>query len=147
MAALEICAQSQGSLWRDLLGDDLRLSWDLAVYRRPQASRAFPWHQDNRYEFDDPQTRPTYWIPLTPATIEKGCSWVWPGVRRLGTLSHWPTDIGYVCKGHDSGAQYASGGGHRSDGSMCYDPGWQFPVVAVVSRCPQPTERRWDAAG
>lgn len=81
----------------DLLGDDVRLYWDQAVYKKPETPREFPWHQDNGYTFIRPQDYLTCWIPLTDATLENGCPWVVPGAHRLGTLDHWTTELGYQC--------------------------------------------------
>jgi ectoine hydroxylase-related dioxygenase (phytanoyl-CoA dioxygenase family) len=81
----------------DLLGPDVRLYWDQAVYKKPGTDAPFPWHQDNGYAFVEPQQYLTCWIALTDATIENGCPWVVPGLHRRGTLSHRPSDTGFVC--------------------------------------------------
>ena len=39
----------------DLLGPDVRLYWDQAVYKKPETPREFPWHQDTGYVFTEPQ--------------------------------------------------------------------------------------------
>jgi phytanoyl-CoA hydroxylase len=81
----------------DLIGPDVRLYWDQAVYKKPDTSASFPWHQDNGYAFLEPQQYLTCWIALTDATRENGCPWVVPGLHRLGTLAHKLTDTGFVC--------------------------------------------------
>jgi len=81
----------------DLLGPDVRLYWDQAVYKKPGTAAPFPWHQDNGYAFVDPQQYLTFWIALTDATEENGCPWVVPGLHRLGTLAHRATETGLVC--------------------------------------------------
>jgi phytanoyl-CoA hydroxylase len=81
----------------DLIGPDVRLYWDQAVYKKPDTAASFPWHQDNGYAFLDPQQYLTCWIALTDATRENGCPWVVPGLHRLGTLAHRLTDTGFVC--------------------------------------------------
>jgi ectoine hydroxylase-related dioxygenase (phytanoyl-CoA dioxygenase family) len=86
---IDICA--------DLIGADVRLYWDQAVYKKPGTAAAFPWHQDNGYAFLEPQQYLTCWIALTDATEENGCPWVVPGIQRVGTLRHWPTETGLVC--------------------------------------------------
>jgi phytanoyl-CoA hydroxylase len=86
---VDICA--------DLLGPDVRLYWDQAVYKKPDTAASFPWHQDNGYAFVEPQQYLTCWIALTDATEENGCPWVVPGLHRRGTLRHRPTDTGLVC--------------------------------------------------
>lgn len=89
----------------DLIGPDVRLYFDQSVYKKPaQNPRPFPWHQDNGYLFIEPQDYLTCWIPLTDATIDNGCPWIWPGVHRHGTLLHRASSIGYVCKEDDEEA-------------------------------------------
>ncbi len=85
------------SLVHDVIGPDVRLYWDQAVYKKPRTEAPFPWHQDNGYTFVEPQQYLTCWVPLTPATLETGCPWVVPGLHRLGTLAHELTDLGFVC--------------------------------------------------
>ena len=41
---------------RDLLGPNVRLYRDQAVYKKPEYPKLFPWHQDNGYNFVEPQT-------------------------------------------------------------------------------------------
>jgi ectoine hydroxylase-related dioxygenase (phytanoyl-CoA dioxygenase family) len=84
-------------LGADLIGPDVRLYWDQAVYKRPEPTRDFPWHQDTGYQFTLPQHYLTCWIPLVDATVENGCPWMAPGLHRLGTLQHWWTDFGWRC--------------------------------------------------
>ena len=85
-------------LCHDLVGPDVRLYWDQAVYKKPEKPRRFPWHQDNGYTFVEPQQYLTCWIPLTDATEENGCPWVAPGVHRLGTLAHrYVEPLGFEC--------------------------------------------------
>lgn len=88
----------------DLVGSDVRVYWDQAVYKKPEMDKDFPWHQDNGYRFVEPQAYLTCWMPLVDATVSNGCPWVWPGVHRKGTLAHVPSDLGLVCKHGDEGA-------------------------------------------
>jgi ectoine hydroxylase-related dioxygenase (phytanoyl-CoA dioxygenase family) len=81
----------------DLIGPDVRLYWDQAVYKKPGTESPFPWHQDNGYAFLEPQQYLTCWVALTDATEDNGCPWVVPGLHRRGTLAHEYSDIGYVC--------------------------------------------------
>jgi ectoine hydroxylase-related dioxygenase (phytanoyl-CoA dioxygenase family) len=76
----------------DLLGPDVRLYWDQAVYKKPGARDPFPWHQDNGY-----QQYLTCWVALTDADEQSGCPLVAPGIHRQGTLAHRPTDLGFEC--------------------------------------------------
>ena len=84
-------------LCADLVGPDVRLYWDQAVYKKPGTESPFPWHQDNGYAFVDPQQYLTCWVALTDATEDNGCPWVVPRLHQLGTLAHEYTDIGFVC--------------------------------------------------
>ncbi len=84
-------------LCADLIGPDVRLYWDQAVYKKPDTEAPFPWHQDNGYAFVEPQQYLTCWIALTDATVDNGCPWVVPKLHRRGTLAHHYSDIGFVC--------------------------------------------------
>jgi ectoine hydroxylase-related dioxygenase (phytanoyl-CoA dioxygenase family) len=72
----------------DLIGPDVDLYWDQAVYKSSEKPRRFPWHQDNGYTFVEPQQYLTCWIALSDATVESGCPHVAPGLHRHGTLTH-----------------------------------------------------------
>ncbi|MFP6663568.1 MAG: phytanoyl-CoA dioxygenase family protein [Deltaproteobacteria bacterium] len=91
-------------LCHDLVGDDVRLYWDQAVYKKPATLAEFPWHQDNGYTFVRPQQYLTCWVSLTDATEENGCPWVAPGIHRSGTLKHHMTDLGWRCLEQPEGA-------------------------------------------
>jgi phytanoyl-CoA hydroxylase len=85
-------------LCHDLIGPDVNLYWDQAVYKKPGKPRRFPWHQDNGYTFIEPQQYLTIWLALTDATEENGCPRVAPGLHKLGTLAHHYVDpLGYEC--------------------------------------------------
>lgn len=79
-----------------LLGPDVRLYWNQAVYKHPETPRPFPWHQDNGYTPVEPEQYLTCWLALSDATIENGCIWALPGSHRQGTLPHRDSDIGRV---------------------------------------------------
>ena len=82
----------------DLVGPDVNLYWDQAVYKKPEKPRRFPWHQDNGYAFVEPQQYLTCWLALTDATVENGCPQVAPRFHRLGTLEHTYVDpLGWEC--------------------------------------------------
>jgi len=85
----------------DLLGQQVRLYWEQAVYKSPAHSQAFAWHQDNGKTFIEPQQYITCWIALTDATEENGCLAVAPGLHKRGTLRHWPGEHGWVCLDED----------------------------------------------
>lgn len=82
----------------DLVGPDVNLYWDQAVYKKPEKPRRFPWHQDNGYAYVEPQQYLTCWIPLTNATLKHGCPQVARGLHRQGTLQHtYVEPLGYEC--------------------------------------------------
>jgi ectoine hydroxylase-related dioxygenase (phytanoyl-CoA dioxygenase family) len=82
----------------DLLGPDVRLYWDQAVYKKPEKPRRFPWHQDNGYTYVEPQQYLTCWVALTDATEANGCPQVARGLHRQGTLSHrYVVPLGFEC--------------------------------------------------
>ena len=83
---------------RDLIGPDVRMYHDQAVYKQIEKPRRFPWHQDNGYLFVEPQHYLTCWIALNDVTIENGCPQIISGLHKHGTLSHYfvPT-LGYEC--------------------------------------------------
>lgn len=84
-------------LCHDLIGPDVRLYWDQAVYKKPGNADEFPWHQDNGYTFIEPQQYLTCWVALTDTDEHNGCPWVLPGLHRHGTLLHEMTDLGWEC--------------------------------------------------
>ncbi len=88
-------------LAHDLVGPDVRLYWDQAVYKKPERPRTFPWHQDNGYTYVEPQQYLTCWVALTDATVENGCPWLAPGLHRRGTLDHAGTEAGWQCLAED----------------------------------------------
>ena len=75
-------------LAHDLVGPDVRLYWDQAVYKKSERPATFSWHQDNGYGFLSPEAYLTLWIALTDVTLENGCVEVLPGLHKLGTLAH-----------------------------------------------------------
>jgi phytanoyl-CoA hydroxylase len=82
----------------DLVGPDVNLYWDQAVYKKPEKPRRFPWHQDNGYAFVEPQQYLTFWVALTDATADNGCPRVARGRHRHGTLAHSYVDpLGFEC--------------------------------------------------
>lgn len=92
-------------LCRDLLGPDVNLYWDQAVYKKTEKRRRFPWHQDNGYTFVEPQMYLTCWVALTDATTDNGCPWIVPGAHSHGTLRHrWVDPIGWQCFDGPAGA-------------------------------------------
>ena len=95
-------------LCHDLIGPDVRLYWDQAVYKKPEYPKPFPWHQDNGYTYIEPQAYLTCWVALTDATLENGCPWVVPGGHLRGTLKHHLTELGWVCRDEDGSEAVAA---------------------------------------
>ena len=83
------------SLCLDLIGKNVRLYWDQAVYKKPGTKDEFPWHQDNGYTFIEPQAYLTCWLALSDTDESNGCPWVMPGLHKLGTLKHETTELGF----------------------------------------------------
>lgn len=82
----------------DLIGPDVSMYWDQAVYKKPEKPRRFPWHQDNGYAFIQPQQYLTCWTSMVDATTDNGCPVVAPGLHRLGTLlHHYVEPLGWEC--------------------------------------------------
>jgi phytanoyl-CoA hydroxylase len=82
----------------DLVGPDVNLYWDQAVYKKPDKPRRFPWHQDNGYAYVEPQQYLTCWVALTDATADNGCPQVARGLHRAGTLAHtYVEPLGWEC--------------------------------------------------
>jgi len=84
-------------LVHDLIGDEVRLYWDQAVYKKPGTRAPFPWHQDNGYTFVEPEAYLTCWVALGDATEQNGCPRVIPGLHRGGTLAHQASELGFIC--------------------------------------------------
>ena len=92
-----VCGPVFQDLGHDLIGPDVRLYWDMSVYKKPGTTAPFPWHQDNGYTFVDPQQYLTCWVALSDATTDNGCPWVLPGKHKVGTYQHKATKVGLAC--------------------------------------------------
>ncbi len=77
-----------------LLGANLDLYWDQAVYKLPDTPRDFPWHQDNGYTAVEPDQYLTLWLALGNVSVDNGCLWVLPGSHHGGVRPHLDTPIG-----------------------------------------------------
>ncbi len=100
-----VCAEAPlAGIALDLLGPDVRLYWEQAVYKQPHSAEPVLWHQDNGYTFVEPQAYLTCWIAISDATPDNGCVTVMPGAHRDGTLAHRSTPIGFECWGDASAA-------------------------------------------
>lgn len=84
-------------LCHDLIGPDVRLYWEQAVYKQPHSAAPVLWHQDNGYAWVEPQAYLTLWVAITDATVHNGCISAVPGAHLGGTLRHRHTDLGEEC--------------------------------------------------
>ncbi len=85
-----------------LLGADIDLYWNQAVFKAPEGAKEFPWHQDDGYTPVDPSPYLTLWLALNDATVENGCISVLPGSHKNGLVPHEQTPIGLVCYSSDA---------------------------------------------
>lgn len=96
----EVCADpTLLGICADVVGPDVRLYWEQAVYKQPHSAEPVLSHQDNGYTYVEPQEYLTCWIAITDATVDNGCVSVVPGAHRDGTLEHRSTPIGEECWG------------------------------------------------
>jgi len=79
-----------------LIGPDVRLYWNQAVFKYPETRKEFPWHQDDGYTPLDPAQYYTCWLALSDATVENGCIWVLPESHKNGIQPHRRTELGHV---------------------------------------------------
>lgn len=85
----------------NLLGPDVRLYWDQAVYKKPHSDHLFPWHQDNGNVHVEPQSYLSLWLALGDAVVDNGCLWVAPGFHRNGMIEHKWHEYGFACFDED----------------------------------------------
>ena len=84
-----------------LLGGDVDLYWNQAVFKMPEGRKEFPWHQDDGYTPVTPSPYLTLWLALNDATVENGCISVLPGSHKRGLLPHEKTPLGLACHAPD----------------------------------------------
>ena len=80
-----------------LLGPDVDLYWNQSVFKQPEGTREFPWHQDDGYTPVEPSPYLTLWLAVNDATPENGCISVLPGSHKRGLVPHEQTPIGLSC--------------------------------------------------
>jgi phytanoyl-CoA hydroxylase len=83
-----------------LLGPDVDLYWNQSVFKQPEGTRDFPWHQDDGYTPVEPSPYVTLWLAVSDATAENGCISVLPGSHKRGLVPHEKTAIGLSCYGN-----------------------------------------------
>jgi ectoine hydroxylase-related dioxygenase (phytanoyl-CoA dioxygenase family) len=72
----------------ELLGPDVRLYWDQAVFKPAGADSSVPWHQDNGYAPVVPEEYVTFTVAIDATSLENGCLWIQPGSHRHGVRPH-----------------------------------------------------------
>ncbi len=81
-----------------IMGENPRLSQDMALLKPPRIGREKPWHQDMAY-FDFPTATPIVgaWIALDEALPANGCMMLIPGSHRAGPVPHWKRRDWQIC--------------------------------------------------
>jgi ectoine hydroxylase-related dioxygenase (phytanoyl-CoA dioxygenase family) len=85
-----------------MLGPDIDLYWNQSVFKQPEGTKDFPWHQDDGYTPVEPSPYLTLWLALNDATPENGCISVLPGSHKRGLVPHEPSPVGLVCYSNDA---------------------------------------------
>src|SRR5204863_9843913 len=85
----------------ELLGPNVDLYWNQAVFKMPEGQKEFPWHQDDGYTPVDPSPYLTLWLAINDATVENGCISALPGSHKCGLLPHEQTPLGLACHAAD----------------------------------------------
>ena len=85
-----------------MLGPDIDLYWNQSVFKQPEGTREFPWHQDDGYAPVEPSPYLTLWLALNDATLENGCISVLPGSHKRGLVPHEKSPIGLICHSNDA---------------------------------------------
>ena len=67
-----------------MLGPDIDLYWNQSVFKGPEGTKEFPWHQDDGYTPVEPSPYLTLWLAVNDATEENGCISVLPGSHKQG---------------------------------------------------------------
>ncbi len=83
------------------LGGDVDLYWNQSVYKMPEGTKEFPWHQDDGYTPVSPSPYLTLWLAINDATPENGCISALPGSHKRGLLPHEQTSLGLACHPSD----------------------------------------------
>jgi ectoine hydroxylase-related dioxygenase (phytanoyl-CoA dioxygenase family) len=71
----------------ELLGGQVQLTYDHAIYKPSGSNKLTPWHQDSAH---DPAGRrlATVWIPLQDTDASNGCMRYMPGSHLNGAIAH-----------------------------------------------------------
>lgn len=85
-----------------LLGPDVDLYWNQSVFKGPDGTKQFPWHQDDGYTPVTPSPYLTLWLALNDATADNGAISVMPASHKHGLKPHTPSPIGLECYSLDA---------------------------------------------
>lgn len=72
-----------------LIGPNIQLFHDQALYKPAHHGGEVPWHQDNGYWRCSPPELVSIWLAFDDADVENGCMHVIPGSHRLGAVEHY----------------------------------------------------------
>jgi phytanoyl-CoA hydroxylase len=98
----DFCQRSEFvAITTPILGEDVDLYWNQAVFKMPEGEKQFPWHQDDGYTPVTPSPYLTLWLALNDATVENGCVSVLPASHKKGLMPHEQTPIGLSCHSLD----------------------------------------------
>lgn len=93
------------SITTQIIGPNVDLYWNQSVFKGPDGSRQFPWHQDDGYTPVTPSPYLTLWLALNDATEENGAISVLPGSNKRGLVPHRQSPIGLICHELDDADQ------------------------------------------
>jgi ectoine hydroxylase-related dioxygenase (phytanoyl-CoA dioxygenase family) len=94
----EFCKRQEFvAITTQLLGPDVDLYWNQSVFKGPEGSKQFPWHQDDGYTPVTPSPYLTLWLALNDATAENGTISILPGSHKNGLMPHRKSPIGLIC--------------------------------------------------
>jgi ectoine hydroxylase-related dioxygenase (phytanoyl-CoA dioxygenase family) len=83
------CFKNALQVAKQLLGEDARCFFDLAILKKPRVGAATPWHQDEA--FRDPRfeyKELTIWVALQEVMAQTGCLQFIPGSHKGPVLEH-----------------------------------------------------------
>ncbi|EGD73233.1 hypothetical protein PTSG_04949 [Salpingoeca rosetta] len=83
-------------LARVLVGDEMTFDFDMLIAKGPHTNTAVPWHQDQAYWPDLPDTRAlSFWVAIDEATPSNGCMQFVPGSHLAPLHPHVPASEGH----------------------------------------------------
>ena len=138
MVLRDFCAHPLlAGLCRDLVGPDVRLYWDQAVYKQPHSAEPVLWHQDNGYTFVEPQAYLTCWIAHHRRDARERLRRRDAGRAPRRHAAH-DTPIGYECWGDQTAAVEVPGAA-RAASSCSRRSRRTTPRATRPTTCARPT--------